>query len=615
LLLQALFTVLLVGSVSFASAAQMQDAAPQRQMTADAQSDAKVLSDTNFLMQGFDQPEMLRTTTGEAHKQVTSVDDEELFHTDLMQDSVHFGRRRRRRRRVLNVGFVSDKIITDKKKNAIYAAQMPDSTGEAEYEMRPNWIMTQRCNSKKCMPCEAGDGCFVYKKKAAITRAPTRRSSTRGRRGEESSLLQDTTDETRRGRTPAPVSAWKQGYGAYYLDVAKMSDVTRSVFKVCLVLDKPPPPPVEALLQSEDSASDKSGRRRRRRAHTAPPRPTSAPTEPPPEAHVAFRVRADNGKFIAKWNGKPVELPKECSEGQGKDCTFHRRMIGDKGLNTFKLVFKPFHRPSEESLLQSDAKTTGVRGRDRGHRHRPHSHVTAAPSYPASFGAEAIVKYFWVTNVPINFASCEDHTSCLAEMVNSAQWTQEAKDLRNSVLLQYQCLNGQIAPTHNQVCDNWKKCLEPPGALRGVGRVDAIKDILKTWRADIAPPLFEGRRLLNAQMKPDPDGCRNPWLSDPESWDCACHDTITDICDRKIRDQERERERCFRDKCSRQKCKKCYAQHPSLSFDTCYRDMLCHPSSPVCESWKSASCPSREEDTLTALLSAEAQATAGWNCG
>lgn len=366
---------------------------------------------------------------------------------------------------------------------------------------------------------------------------------------------------------------------------------------------------------------------------------------------MTFVVKGENGAFQATWNGKPVALDRECTDGKGQDCRFHKPITGDKGLNTFKLLFKPFRNRSEESLLQSGAKTTGaallksfdamkeksksrswakakakakskakasVQGRRRRRRHR---HVTPAPTrpptYSASFGAKAAIKYFWITNVPIQFASCEDHTSCLAEMVDSPEWTKEAQDLRNSVRLQWDCVNGQVTGRHNHTCNEWKKCLSPPGALRGVGRVDAIRDILKSWRADIAPPLYDarGRRLLAAE--PDPNNCRNPWLSDPESWDCACHETITETCEQRERARNEARDRC-RLKYLPSARHRCLRENPPLNFEACYQGMLCHPSSPVCQSWKSAVCPSQkngEEDTLTALLSAEAQADVGWNCG
>jgi len=62
-----------------------------------------------------------------------------------------------------------------------------------------------------------------------------------------------------------------------------------------------------------------------------------------------------------------------------------------------------------------------------------------------------------------------------------------------------------------------------------------------------------------------PTACRNPYLNDPESWDCACHETMVEKC--KIKD-------CGKDK-------DCFA--------SCYRTQLCNDKK-VCSEWKRKVC-------------------------
>jgi hypothetical protein len=293
--------------------------------------------------------------------QANSADADELLNMDLLQDTTGYGRRRRRRRRTLSVGFVHGKVerIDTGELPKAFSQQIQDQhRGEMKYDMRPNWVTTERCNSAKCVPCDAGDGCFVFSKtgREESSLLQDTAEGTAANSGDKEELLQDkaTYGRRRRRRRRLPPK-WAPHYGAYTLRASAGSDMTRSVYKVCLLLDEPTAE--EALLQTEDSASVSGRRRRRRRRHL---HYTPPPTPPPPQAHVTFGVNGQNGAFKATWNGRPVALPRECTDGKGRDCIFHSAIVGDKGLNTFKLIFKPFRRGSEQSLLQSGARTKGA---------------------------------------------------------------------------------------------------------------------------------------------------------------------------------------------------------------------------------------------------------------
>jgi hypothetical protein len=206
-----------------------------------------------------------------------------------------------------------------------------------------------------------------------------------------------------------------------------------------------------------------------------------------------------------------------------------------------------------------------------------------------------------IYRVTKGFADCEDLKVCLGQAGLGGEWrTQAAKDLRNSILLQQRCLEDETMPGYTQiagVCARWKSC------LTGQGKVDTVRNILEAFGASAAPPLPQfssGRRLLQSGNQAR---CRDPFIMDPESWDCACHARMLELCS------------------------------DSASFTTCYRNLLCSASD-VCQSWKTAvGCPGAETALLEGAFDSEApykttsdvsdllemelgsRASAGWNCG
>jgi len=73
--------------------------------------------------------------------------------------------------------------------------------------------------------------------------------------------------------------------------------------------------------------------------------------------------------------------------------------------------------------------------------------------------------------------------------------------------------------------------------------------------------------------KNDPPMCRNPFISDPESWDCACHEKMVKTCPLK-------------------------ESNSSNSFDAgCYFELLC-ANPKVCPSWKAHVCCSDHDEQV-----------------
>lgn len=151
----------------------------------------------------------------------------------------------------------------------------------------------------------------------------------------------------------------------------------------------------------------------------------------------------------------------------------------------------------------------------------------------------------WIqlTQTRPEFTQCEDMKACLGQSGLGQHWgTEAANSLRESTKNQWQCLKDKSKD--KTVCPVWKKCLE------NSGKSDQILKILEAAGASKAPLI----NTLPSKTKGDSKGCRNPFVSDPESWDCSCHEWMV---------------------------AKCQGQ----DFGTCYRNQLCK-SSKVCASWK-----------------------------
>jgi hypothetical protein len=207
-----------------------------------------------------------------------------------------------------------------------------------------------------------------------------------------------------------------------------------------------------------------------------------------------------------------------------------------------------------------------------------------------------------ITDIRPEFSDCEDRKVCLGEQGLGGEWDEQpAQDLRKSIKLQWKCLNDEAMPTqaHADVCKKWSSCLKMATDSNGVPRFDTILAILKGSGADKAPSLeqFKSIQLLQEHQSP----CRDPFMSDPESWDCACHDKIVEMC-----------------------CPAGGCDHTGTAFSDCYNTALC-TSNDVCPQWKCAvGCSSCEEaklletaDDLISLIadSTRSKTKVGWDCG
>merc|ERR1712147_428879 len=106
-------------------------------------------------------------------------------------------------------------------------------------------------------------------------------------------------------------------------------------------------------------------------------------------------------------------------------------------------------------------------------------------------------------------------------------------------------------------------CLKLHGRLAHT--LQTIKQIIKSRMGDQAPALPQLKPGGNAVgvVTRDLPLCKNPFISDPESWDCACHEQMVKKCN--------------------------VPDLTSPKFTACYRSLLCEHKD-VCASWKAKAC-------------------------
>lgn len=131
---------------------------------------------------------------------------------------------------------------------------------------------------------------------------------------------------------------------------------------------------------------------------------------------------------------------------------------------------------------------------------------------------------------------------CLAEIEANSS---EAKLLRNSQILQKECIEGTSS---NSFCEGWKSCLSS----------SKQQHLLNVFKATMKKNVL----ALPASTEPvedDHSTCMYPDSVDPEGWDCDCADNANAACDDMGMAQD----------------------------DQCYHLLLCQ-SETVCESWKTS---------------------------
>jgi len=133
-----------------------------------------------------------------------------------------------------------------------------------------------------------------------------------------------------------------------------------------------------------------------------------------------------------------------------------------------------------------------------------------------------------VRGVPEAFAECEDKKECLGRSGLGGDWSRpEAKDLRESVLLQWQCLHNEAPQKHTKVCTKWHGCLKKAERLE---RVLEILDAIVAKKADPLPQLagvakeVEALPQLAGKLKQDGDAQSVSGPSDVlADVEAACH--------------------------------------------------------------------------------------------
>jgi len=278
--------------------------------------------------------------------------------------------------------------------------------------------------------------------------------------------------------------------------------------------------------------------------------------------YVMF-VDVQNGKGLLEFNGEQLKETKVTKHGW---TLFDFR--GDKAVN--RLDWSQGLRPR-----QSKPALVAAQEENEFRLLFKRANLTAA--------AEFVVSILIVDTRP-KFTECEDTKVCLGKRGLGEDWSsQPAKNLRQSIKLQWDCLKGKGMPeNHGAVCKRWSNCLKNATDDNGP-RFAQIINILDARGADKAPslPQFGNKTLIQTEVDVYNDRkaydsevllakkhtlsepfCRDPHMSDPESWDCACHE---------------------------QMAKRCPTEDARAFDSSCYRALLCR-SPKVCDSWKRAIC-------------------------
>jgi len=221
--------------------------------------------------------------------------------------------------------------------------------------------------------------------------------------------------------------------------------------------------------------------------------------------------------------------------------------------------------------------------------------VNGRSSFPFSFdsGADARVRSVFV---PINkllssSAIAKVQAKGVDESVDKCMtgklcmnWLGDGSDaayeLRNSNDLQYKCLASGTSSLDSglqSVCAAWDKCL--PAESKAVLTV-----LLKISGASLTGSSFADKAVLKASTQEnltkyaDPNGCIDPAVDDPESWDCECVEDMKTSC--------------------------------GGVDEACFKGILCGKAE-ICQTWKDdAECPTflvqKSEDDISGTHSNDA---------
>jgi len=113
---------------------------------------------------------------------------------------------------------------------------------------------------------------------------------------------------------------------------------------------------------------------------------------------------------------------------------------------------------------------------------------------------------------------------------------------------------------------------------------DGLKSFIQQHPAGASLTRNKQVSFKKKSMTKDTKGCRDPHQTDPESWECECHEQMVAACPLKVSDKALN----FLKRFSTRRLGNL------KSFDTkCYRSRLCHNPT-VCKSWKDKACSASE---------------------
>jgi len=172
--------------------------------------------------------------------------------------------------------------------------------------------------------------------------------------------------------------------------------------------------------------------------------------------------------------------------------------------------------------------------------------------------------------MPTSYARGQDAKMGLQQLQNTRKHTKAALQLRNSNILQRECLNKPFQQT-TEACRIWRKCLK---RKKAEAQIEVLLELL-----DAAGVVGNGN--VTSENITNAPHCIYPPTEDPEGWNCDCFEEM------------------------HQRCRHLdTANLTNFSQTLCLRAVFC-TSTRVCSTWRAEMCNSPEVLELMAALDAE----------
>jgi hypothetical protein len=529
--------------------------------------------------------------------------------------------------------------------NRVATDEAEEGDAERTVFRRPNWVVHKSCDSQgKCEPCEIGSpGCWKPMQSRTEVSIP------RGNGNSRAELwLNLECAKSERFQVPIQASAPVGGSLSFAVEARPSSwsptarkpiDATpcycASNPHVALMYGQP------LCVQSTHPVDWQGGRS----------------GEPEIKKNKAVKIRIMCTNLDIHYNDSSLCLGDSTAwtwAGQPND-----KWKGERG-KTQAVIVQATSKSRKEKWTDDrtpvgSKQYLGISPQEMGFESGPLSIITSLHRSSSSTLASVSISKF-VMKVDSAYASCEDSKACLRVLT-----TEQGQKLRSNNALQKHCIDhhGKMPGCGNLLngaCAAWYQCLQAAGTKEHLARYlaavqtssgsictsgaeqELTTKMLETAKigGDVAqqvqvpaPLASRKEELISSATKrisyaqeeelflfeegtsAKQSQCLDPSTSDPEAWECNCHQAMRDECGRRG--------------------VTVHAQHSAWA--DCFRMLLCEKPE-VCQSWKGIACKSAGEETLLQgsitsqdelgpddLLSLladsqhnQAKVTGGWNC-